>query len=509
MIGTRRFFKENTAIYFFSIFASLLLSLWLCHREAVINRDAICYLLSAQTMGQGGLKAAMHLCGQASWPFYSSLIYLFTKLSHFSYTATAFGLDACLTSLSVLGFLLIVKELGANQRILWFAALTILLSHQFNSIREYIIRDHGFWAFYLLSVLFLLRFYRSPDWKKAAAFSMSLSIATLFRIEGAIFLLALPFSVFFYTAIPFFLRCKLFLMLNTLLFIIVFSLAFFFFLHPQETLASFGRLSEIPLQLHQGIQLIFERYAACKTAIVQHVLTSDSARDANLIFILIFIAWYVLSLIENVSWIYAALIVYAWQQKKTSFQPAAKLVLVSYLLINFLITFGFLAERLFLSKRYLIAFSLILMLFVPFALETLWREGLRSKQRLLFFLAIAMIGFSSLGGLFNFGYSKSYIHEAGNWLAIHVPANASLYANDYQLMYYSAHFGNQIFSRSRTYHAQDVIAGEKWKQYDYLAFRIHKGEVDHLLSSLAQMKLTPLQTFSNQHGDRIVIYKTS
>ena len=52
---------------------------------------------------------------------------------------------------------------------------------------------------------------------------------------------------------------------------------------------------------------------------------------------------------------------------------------------------------------------------------------------------------SALGGIVDFGYSKAYIHTAGDWLAAHVPAKATLYANDYQLMYYSQHFGKRLF----------------------------------------------------------------
>ena len=80
---------------------------------------------------------------------------------------------------------------------MWFALGVILLSHQFNSVRQYIVRDHGFWAFYLVSLYFLLKYVEDVSWKNALAWSASLLMATLFRIEGAIFLLTLPCCVLF------------------------------------------------------------------------------------------------------------------------------------------------------------------------------------------------------------------------------------------------------------------------------------------------------------------------
>ena len=80
---------------------------------------------------------------------------------------------------------------------MWLAAGVILLSHELNSVREYIIRDHGFWTFYLSSLFFLLRFFKKPIKSYALGFSLSLAIATLFRVEGSLFLLFLPFYLLY------------------------------------------------------------------------------------------------------------------------------------------------------------------------------------------------------------------------------------------------------------------------------------------------------------------------
>src|SRR5207245_1741547 len=145
----------------------------------------------AQTYTQSGLSSAMNLCGQSQWPFYSVLIAYFTQLTHFSYVLSAYLLNGFFSLLSVCMFLIIIKELGGTKRVLFLAALIILLSHEFNNIRQYIIRDHGFWAFYLVSLFGLLRYVNYPTWLNGFIFSFSLLIATLFRIEGLVFLFVL------------------------------------------------------------------------------------------------------------------------------------------------------------------------------------------------------------------------------------------------------------------------------------------------------------------------------
>lgn len=506
MTGIRVFVERESMVYVVAIVASLLLSLGIGYRESVINPDAICYLLSAESVGSQGIRGAMQLCGQAKWPFYSVLIFGFVQLTHFSYLVSAYLIDALCSALSVFMFIRIVKELGGSLSVLWLAAGVILLSHEFNSVREYIIRDHGFWAFYLSSLYFLLRFFRTPTVFFALAWSASLFIATLFRIEGAIFLLTLPFLVLFHTRYGFATRVKYFFLLNAPILLVGGALGGWLLLHPQETLDKLGRVSEVTTQLQQGWHIMTARYDATRNAMVEHVLLPESAHDAGLVLFLVLIVWYLVSVISNVSWIYGFLVAYAWFRKVKPFTLAAFLVLGGYLLVNVAITFGFLTERLFLSKRYLIALSLVLMLWVPFALSYLMQRGESARHRLLLVVAAGFILMSAAGGIIDFGHSKAYIHEAGDWLADNVPKKAKLYANDYQLMYYSQAFGTSIFARSP---GQDLegIANNQWKQYDYLALRLSKKNESKVEAIVATISLMPVQQFSNKRGDKVIIYK--
>ena len=209
-------------------------------------------------------------------------------------------------------------------------------------------------------------------------------------------------------------------------------------------------------------------------ALAQYVLGPDSAHDASTVFLLMLVAWYLLSIVTNVSLVYAVLVVYAWGKRALPKNPSANLVLWSYIAINLIVTIAFFAEHLFFSKRYLIALSLVLMVWVPFALDQLMRQWQQRKWPLV--LALFFMLVTSLGGIFDFGYSKKYMYDAGTLLENNVPQKSAIYSNDIQVMYYAEQFGNDIFQKAKLFEDMQAIANGKLKRYDYIALRLNKKE---------------------------------
>ena len=239
---------------------------------------------------------------------------LYYSNSHLSYGLSAHLLDGLLSLLSVLVFIRIVEVLGGCQRILWLAALVILFDHQFNVLRDNIIRDHGFWAFYLLSVYCLLLWYRQPKWTTALLWNVSLVMATLFRIEGAIFLLAMPFVAFCQMRQPLLARLNYFFMLNLLLILVlaVFGISQLF--HPDQTIHHLGRINEVLHQLQNGTAISSMFYATgctdCKY-LGNHL-------DASAIVILY--GWqYLYNVLLTLGWAYAVLFLFRENTKAKNF----------------------------------------------------------------------------------------------------------------------------------------------------------------------------------------------
>lgn len=487
-----RLIDQRRTVYWVAGLLSCLLSWWAWFSLDVINTDAICYLHSAETI-QSSLNSAMHLCNQARWPFYSIFIFGLQNLTQFSFLNTAFVLNGIFSLITVLLFVGIVDFLRVPVRVLWFAALTILLAHEFNAVKNYIVRDHGFWAFYLLSLFSLLQYVRKPQWHYALLWSLSLVMAALFRIEAVIFILLVPFFIWFDLSKSLYQRLKAFLQLNSLLIIALLVLTVVILQRTDDL----GRLNEIEFQLLNGFNIISANFDSKANALAHHILSPYAESDASWVLSLMLMIWYCYCVTFNLSVVYTALVVYAWFKKAMKTESRARFVLWTYVLINVLITGVFLIENMYLSKRYLLALSLVLMMWVPFALEAVYQQ----RKRWVLWVVIFLMVITSLSGIFNFGYSKAYLRHSGEWLAMNVPKDANLYTNNYEVMYYSNHFGNSIFEVAPVFTRGQIFENENWKQYDYVAVAGDKNGKNSIPKNLL------VRSFSNKRGDEVNIYK--
>src|SRR5205085_11648992 len=130
------------------------------------------------------------------------------------------------------------------------------------------------------------------------------------------------------------------------------------------------------------------------------------------------------------------------------------------------------------------------------------------KHRIFLGLIAFFFFISALSGVVEFGRSKYFVRAAGEYLASAVPANATLYVNDFQLMYYTEHFGRKIFEVLPAYLQENNVTVGKWKKCDYIALRLRKnenGQFAILLKEFANM--TPTKIFSDKHGNRVAVYK--
>ncbi|MEO8400838.1 MAG: hypothetical protein ABI597_03440 [Gammaproteobacteria bacterium] len=493
--------KTNTIVYLVAAFFSIILAIWAAAKTSIINPDAICYLQSAATMSDG-LSAATHVCNQANWPFYSMCIYALSQMTHLSYLSAANCLDGFFSLISVITFIAIVRTLTTSARIVGLAAVVILLAHDFNEIRVDVIRDHGYWAFYLLSLFFFLRFFQRYRFHTAILWSVTLIAATMFRIEGAIFLLLLPMAVLFDVRNHLSVRVKAFFQLNALPIFATLGVITWLIVNPLQQL---GRLSEVQYQLVHGIGELVKRFTMAKDALALHVLSPFALHEAPIILVVMLIGWYVVNVISNLSIGYAGLVIYGWWKKTAKWNFETRLVMGSYIFVNVFITAIFLVDNLFLAKRYLIGLSLVLMLWVPFACESLLTQW-KSRKWPVLLAAIFMLTYG-LGGIVDFGYSKKYIRDAGDWLAVNTALDAKIYSNDYQLLYYANHLGNDIFSKGHEYEKLKAIDEGRWKQFDYLALRSRKKNSVNDESILKQITWAPIKVFENTHGDQVRVYQ--
>jgi hypothetical protein len=75
-------------------------------------------------------------------------------------------------------------------------------------------------------------------------------------------------------------------------------------------------------------------------------------------------------------------------------------------------------------------------------------------------------------------------------------------------MYYSKHFGNDIFVKQRDFSDLNILHHGQWKQYDYLAIRLNKITLATEAALLQEMGDKPVIIFySNHDKDQVRIYR--
>jgi hypothetical protein len=489
-------------IYRIAVLVSVLFSLIAAVKTTVINPDGICYLQSAALMPTS-FAQAVHLCGQAHWPFYSYLIYLGHALTNLSYYWVAYLLDGIFSLITVCGFIAIIRSQTLSLRISSLAALVILASHEFNTVHTEIIRDHGYWAFYILSIYCLIKFLRSYQWRTAWLWSISLIIATLFRIEGAVFLLMMPWLILFDTTHNLRKRWSGLFQLHSLTILLAVILINIVLLSPHHEIA-LGRLTELFQQIGHGCQMIYSQFMINKIALTHDVLNSYSAADASLLLFIMLISWYVISVVVNTSYVYSVLILYSALKKLVDWPCAMQITLWGYIGVNIIITASYLAEHLFLSKRYLQGLSLVLMLWVPYALAALIKQWPQRKWPVVIAFLLILMGWIS--GVYEFGPSKTYLRDAGVWLETQTKPQAKIYSNDYQVMYYSGHFAQTLFKDGPAMLDKKTLTRRDLDSYEYLAIRLNHNEIKSGVLPFYQQNMTPVKVFKNKRNDQVRIY---
>ena len=187
-----------------------------------INPDSVLYLESAKAFSNGNWKAGFDIF---EWPLYSLCITLINKITLLGVHVSAQILNVIFFAIATYSFIKIITLAGGKQRQIIAGAL-IWLSAQYmiGGVLEMLMRDEGFWAFYLLGLVFFIRFYQKQQIKNALLWQVCIIVATLFRIEAILYLLFLPFILLFQTQNTWQQKVTQFLKAHMLeLFILVFS----------------------------------------------------------------------------------------------------------------------------------------------------------------------------------------------------------------------------------------------------------------------------------------------
>jgi len=483
---------ERRCIYLTSSIVSIALSAWYAYIHPIINKDAVVYLLAAYAKGDASsLGYASH------WIFFSWLIHGVATVLGVTAETSAKLLGASLDLLLILAFLRLLERLRANSRTLAVGAIVVLVLPYLNDNRAEIIRDHGYWAFSMIALIFYVDLMRRFSWKDLLGWYIAMGTATLFRVEGAAFLALMPLGLL---TIPATEGKRLLGMLKAYLPLAV-GITVLLAGMDKHTWDETRLATELSNGWFTLQKVLMEELPAKAEALQQ--LLSPYYDHAAAVWVLFFAALVdiVKDLITTLSWPFFLILLFRRWFPAPGLPAEYRRALFFYLGVSALVLL-FQELRFFIMiARHTQALALALLPVVVFALDDLWqryRKGRVSKT-----LATAVLaGILALAAdsLIESASDKSYLLEIGQWAAGHIPSRARILSDNEtaRLQYYMndrAPGERQV----RLYPKEaDTLQG-----FDYAVVAKPGSELSRILSD---RKIRSVARFPQRKGKTVEIY---
>ncbi len=404
-----------------------------------INNDSVLYFEVARLFAAGEWKEGFALY---NWPLYPALLTLLHKFTSMDIQHAAQVLNVIFFAITTYSFVTLIRLAGGNKVTLTCGSLMLLSSSYIvGDILPMLLRDQGFWAFYLTSLVFFIRFYRDGKLSNALLWQSCAVLAVLFRIEAVTFLVLLPFAIISNPAIP--RRTAILRTLQASIFTISALVAILIVLVviPTVTLADFGRIQEIAkifttayLQITEGLH---QKSLIMGESVLGPYL--DGYGMMGVVLTLIGIAIY--KIIGTAGW-GTIILLGATNKLKPEGLDRGALRVFCWVVILALLNAGMIILTTFvLSSRYVIALAFILLILASFNFATLFKHAWSRRdsiEKWLLAILVLVLVLSCIKNLLPNGAEYNYQQNAANWLNTHSTQNDTVFIDNPRLRYYAA-----------------------------------------------------------------------
>jgi len=484
---------------------TVFISIWIIVTDDLINSDGVLYIEVAAKIIQGEWAAAIQ---QYNWPFYSLLIATVSKISFLPLESAAYVVDVLVQVLLTFMFVRCAQALGGNSRVALFAAILIVTNVTMNGYRDQIIRDFGYWAFFFTALYLFLQYQNYKIPKYAIGFSLSMIVATLFRIEGVVFLLGAPLLVLFSNHEHKKNIYSLWLLWSPIILLLVICIVYIGVGGDMPT--SMGRMTDPIFYLQDAYKNMVMGIAE-KGSLLEETVLKDGARDMGTESMFAILFMMLIAKIISASGVIPAFF-YVTNSLSENIRTTVtnKKLLNGFLLINLFVLIVFLLSHSFLSPRYTMTMALLITLPAAFSLSAFMEKQAHTtkwKQRGKL-LIIVMLVYMFLDGITSFGASKSYIKEAGQWLGQTISKQESLAASDRSLYYYANKSVNINVISILAYDLRASKAPSIVRDnYDYAAIEVSRKQKDYEKVLVEWAGSEPVYRTHNERGDKVLIFK--
>lgn len=488
--------------------AAALLAGWMQYiQHGWINPDSVLYFEAAKLFAVGEWRQGFNIF---PWPLYSLCIAVVHKITGLGVQLSAQLLHAIFFAITTFSFLKIIQLAGGGARTLLAGAL-ILFSCQYlvGDVLEMLLRDQGFWAFFLSSIVFFIKFYKTKRYQDAIFWQICIIIATLFRIEGISYLIFLPFILLLEPHVTWQQRIRNLLKCHFLNITLATIILGTLLLGNNLSMRDFGRLKEVfTFNFFQELTLQFRNKSAIMSQQVLGKYLEDFAMQSLL---LTFVYVMAAKAVSSTGIINVGLAMFATKSNRQLMDNQTFRVLRATAIIA-IINMALIITKVFvLSGRYVLALSLILMIFASFYLTAMFKYLESNNDKKLKWLTIALIGFMLLSLVKNTlpkaeGYN--YMQDAVAWVKANNKENKPVFYDDSRVRYYAGapFIGTGVDSWAIV---TSAIENQSIQQYDFLLINhsAKRPEREKLITDkLAQYN--EVKRFSSHKAKKVlVIYR--
>lgn len=416
------------------IVTSIIFTLRILHAEhGWVTGDSVLYFEIARLFASGEWQQGYALF---QWPLYPLLIAGVHKLTTLDIHHSAQLLCLLFFGITTFSFIQIIRLAGGCKTAISCGALLLLASQYIaGDVLPMLLRDQGFWAFYLSAIFFFIRFYKENLLKDALLWQVFMVLAMMFRIEAITFLALTPLILLWQPSRPIAQRfarlCKAHaLNLSGLL------LVFLIVAVSPIDFGDLGRLQEA-FTVFQHVYLEVTQGLVAKADILgETVLGKYLEEHALMILIIGMVSIVVVKAIGTTGLVPLSLLAFNGKAGWEKMDPDVRTVILWIAALSVLNMTMIILRVYVLSGRYVVAFSFMLLVVAAFCLAQFFDESTRqprlkrARQWLVGLLLLALfLGLAKNLAPKRAGYN--YEQEAVTWVKQQgVSANAIFFDNN-------------------------------------------------------------------------------
>lgn len=486
-------------LIFLAVALSILFSVWRIQGADLINHDAVFYLQAA--LGDVASEKQLH-----NWLFYSYLILFVSDIGGMGLETAAHLVNIVLDALLVYAFIRAVELFAGGTRVLFWAAVVILSVPYLIENREEIIRGHGYWAFSMVAFLFYVKLYRDFSWWSVAGWTLSMGLATLFRVEGLVIACLAPLGMLLNRSLNW--RERLYRSAKTYLPLALAGVSLTvltLFSDPFQ-----NKLGDVFLASGE-LGNVLANVVPQKAELLRKFVFPRFSADGAVYSIYLSLAFsIIIDLMESMSLAYFLVWIFRRQFPAAGMNADAVPIIGTFVSINALILLAHALLNFVMVSRYTMMAAILLLIVVVYSIAELQRKKVletTGKNRLVFGALVFFICLMVIAGLKSSPSSKLYILDAAGWIINNVQ-QGEMVGTDYQrvrLGYYSNR-GRQVEQWVRFSNVSR--RGEIAEDAAYLLLRVRKGELDNRgRVTLQKNTLSKISEILDAKGNGYFVYR--